>query len=347
MKNYIKIGLYFIFLLVISTEALHGQYASRKISKKQRAYIDSLKQVEYNYIFPIWGKKAYSRGFDIPYPVGLMANYIWIKQGITIENMQLGIESENANVPLAPIDFIGFGDNYNTSYAANFRPDIWIFPFLNVYGLFGFGSSTTEVNLVEPIVIKSVVKQKLSTAGVGVMGAFGIGPLWVSVDANWSWTKPELLDDPVLTKVLGIRLGKTFTFSNKPESNLAFWIGGMRLRMSSNTVGKIKMADAIPQETWDRKDEIVSNYNTWYEGLDPIGQGLVDNTAFPDFMEALDARNGDAIISYGLDKKPNEEWNFLIGGQYQISKSWMIRSEGGIVGDRKSFLLSLNYRFKI
>jgi hypothetical protein len=48
-----------------------------------------------------------------------------------------------------------------------------------------------------------------------------------------------------------------------------------------------------------------------------------------------------------MDKRPEEEWNMVIGGQFQLNKNWMLRSEGGIIGDRKSFLASVNYRFKI
>jgi len=347
MKTSFKIGIIVIMMLSIYNESSDAQYTSRKISKKQQAYTDSLKQVEYNYIFPILGQQAYSRGFDIPYPAGLMANYIWMKQGIVIENFQMGIQSGNVDLPMAPIDFIDFGYNTNTSYAVNFRPDIWILPFLNVYGLFGYGSSTTEVSLTAPVDLKSVVSQNMSTTGFGVMGAFGLGPLFMSVDANWTWTKPELLKDPVLVKVLGVRLGKSFVFKNHPDRNIAVWVGGMRARMNSATVGSVRMADAIPQETWDRVDEIVDDYNTWYDGLDPIKQGIVDNSAFPAFIDALDSRDGSTIIDYGMDKRPVAEWNMVIGGQFQLNKSWMLRSEVGIVGDRKSFLASINYRFKI
>ena len=347
MKLPIQTGIMVLMLLSFFNESSNAQYASRKISKKQQAYTDSLKQVEYNYFFPILGQQAYSRGFDIPYPAGLMANYIWMKQGIVIENFQLGIQSENVDLPMTPVDFIDFGYNTNTSYAVNFRPDLWILPFLNVYGLFGYGSSTTEVNLTEPVELKSVVSQNMSTAGFGVMGAFGLGPLFMSVDANWTWTKPELLQDPVLAKVLGIRLGKSFVFKNQSNRNIAVWVGGMRARMNSATLGSVSMVDAIPQETWDRVDEIVDDYNTWYEGLDPIRQGIVDNSAFPAFIDALDNAEGNTLVHYGMDKRPEEAWNMVIGGQFQLNKNWMLRSEGGIVGDRKSFLASVNYRFKI
>jgi hypothetical protein len=312
-----------------------------------QAYTDSLKQHEYKAIFPILGKKAYQRGFDLPYPAGLMANYIWMKQGIIMDNFQLGIQSENVDVPLTPVDFIEFGRNINTSYAVNFRPDLWIFPFLNVYGLFGYGSSTTEVNLVSPVEMKSVVAQNIRTTGFGVMGAFGLGPLYMSVDGNWTWTKPELLEDAVLVNVLGLRLVAPVVFKKHPQRRLAFWVGGMRAKMSSSTVGAVKMADAIPQETWDRVDEIVDNYNTWYDGLDPIRQGVVDNTAVPGLIDALDNAEGNTIIEYGMDKRPEEKWNMVIGAQYQFNKNWMLRTEGGIIGDRKSFLLSANFRFKI
>lgn len=347
MKATIRIAICIMLMVTFVFEVTEAQYATRKLSKKQEAYIDSLKHVEYNYIFPILGQKVYQRGFDIPYPAGLMGNFIWMRQGIVIDNFQLGVQNENVDLPMTPIDFIDFGSNINTSYAGNFRPDLWIFPFLNVYGLFGYGSSTTEVNLVQPIELKSIVKQGMSTAGFGFMGAFGLGPLWMSVDANWTWTKPELLEDPVKVKVLGLRLGKTFTFRNHPERNFAIWAGGMRARMSSSTVGQIRMADAIPQETWDRVDEIVSDYNTWYDSLDPIQQGIVDNSAFPGFIDALDSRDGNTIIRYGMDKRPVDEWNVVLGAQFQLNKSWQIRTEGGIIGDRKSFLASVNYRFKI
>lgn len=87
--------------------------------------------------------------------------------------------------------------------------------------MFGYGKSHTEVNLVAPVELKSVVDQGISTAVFGIMSAFGIGPAWLSVDANWTWSKPELLDKPVKVSVLGVRLGHTFTFMSRPDRNIA------------------------------------------------------------------------------------------------------------------------------
>ncbi len=198
-----------------------GQYVTKKVRSVHQLYTDSLKNVEYDYIFPILGQAAYKQGFDIPYPAGIMANFISIDQGIDITNMQLGFDGTNNDIPLTPIEFIDFGETRNTSYSYNIRPDLWILPFFNVYGLFGSGKSVTEVNLVAPVALKSVVEQKITTTGFGAMTAFGIGPVWVNVDANWTWNKPELLDKPVQVNVLGLRIGHTFTFKKRPERNIA------------------------------------------------------------------------------------------------------------------------------
>ena len=331
----------FLFLLASQSQA---QYVTKKVKSKHQIYTDSLKNVEYNYVFPILGQGAYSKGFDIPYPIGIMSNFIWMDQGIDITNMQLGLKSDNKDIPLTSTDFIDFGENSNASYAFNIRPDIWIFPFLNVYGLFGYGQSQTEVNLVAPVALKSVVKQGITTAGVGVMTAFGIGPVWLSVDANWTWNKPELLDKPTRVNVLGLRLGHTFTFKSRPDRNIAVWAGGMRLKMGTETKGEIAMKDALPAETWDRRDEIVDQYNVWYDDLTPAKKAIVDATAFPDIIDRLDAADGDAVVRYGMDKQVSEMWNGVVGAQFQLNKHWQFRSEAGLIGDRKSFLFSVNYR---
>lgn len=343
MSIKLNLSLFAVFLLSISYAT--GQYVNTKIKTKHEAYKDSLKQVEYNYTFPILGKGAYKKGFDIPYPAGLMANYMWMRQNLIFDNMQLGIKTDELDIPLTPVDFIEFGENINTSYAYNVRPDLWILPFLNVYGIFGGGQSTTEVNLTAPVPLYSNVQQGLTTAGVGIMGAGGIGPVWFSIDANFTWSKPDLLDKPVQVNVLGIRLGHTFVFKNKPQSNIAIWGGAMSMTMNSETAGEIQLIDALPPEAWDRRDEIVDNYYDWYNNVATPPQKIVADRVLTPIVERIEAADGDTIIRYGMDKQVESRWNGTIGAQYQFNKRWMFRTEAGLIGNRKSFLVSLNYRF--
>ncbi len=345
MSNKIKLIITTFFTFVILSQNSYAQYASKKVKSKHQIYTDSIKQVNYDYIFPILGQQVYKRGFDIPYPIGVMGNFIWMSQGITIDNLQLGLQNDDTDIPLTPVDFIGFGDNTNTSYSINVRPDIWVLPFLNVYGLFGKGQSHTEVNLVKPIELKSIVDQGVRTLGFGIMGAGGIGPVWFSVDANFTWNKPELLEEATRVNILGLRIGHTFVFKNNPERNIAIWAGGMRLFMNTKTAGAIKLGDAIPPETWARIDEIVVNYWNWYDNEATPPQKVIADKVLTPIVDRLDQADGDAIISYSMDKQTKELWNGIIGAQFQLNKRWMLRTEFGIIGDRKSALASVNYRF--
>ncbi len=82
MNSLNKLGIGAIFLLLF-TQYANAQYTSKKVRSKHQIYTDSLKNVEYKYTFPILGQGAYRKGFDIPYPIGIMGNFMWIDQGIT------------------------------------------------------------------------------------------------------------------------------------------------------------------------------------------------------------------------------------------------------------------------
>lgn len=333
-----------LILAFVFMQQSNAQYTSTKIKEIHKAYTDSLKQVKYDNVFPIWGQKIYNKGFDIPYPTGVMVNYVYVKQGLIIDNMRLGLLTDNIDLPLTEVDFIEFGNNYSSANTVLIRPDLWVLPFLNVYGLFGRGSSTTEVNIKFPIELKSIVEQDVSTTGFGLTAGGGLGPVWLAVDWNISWTKPELLDKAVEVKTLGVRFGHNFVNSTKPYRNFGLWIGTMGVSLGSETVGEIKLSDALPQEVWDRADDLVANYEDWYNNTATIAQRAIADQTLGPLVNAIGSADGSAVVRYGLDKQIKEKWNGVIGAQFQLNKNWIFRSEGGLIGDRKSILLSVNWR---
>jgi hypothetical protein len=287
-----------------------------------------------------------------------MANYFWTSQGIIVDNLQLGYKNaynDDNSFDLRPIlddegkELIGFGENSNTAYSYNVRPDLWVFPFLDVYGIFGYGESHTEVNINRlgnsEFNLQSVVDQGIRTAGVGILAAGGIGPVWVSGDFNWTWNKPELTTNTTFVNVMGLRMGHVMKFRKHPEKNVSIWVGAMRVKMQSETLGELTMKEALPQSVWDNKTEIVQKYRNWYDNEATPGQKLVADKTLTPLINELDNRDGASIVQYGIDKKAVQEWNMLLGAQYQFNKRWQLRFEAGILGDRKSFLASLNYRF--
>ena len=62
----------------------------------------------------------------------------------------------------------------------------------------------------------------------------------------------------------------------------------MRLKMESNTVGQIKLIDALPPETWDNRDQLVADYRAWYDVQLPIVQDQIDQTPIPDIVDTIE-----------------------------------------------------------
>ena len=177
------------------------------------------------------------------------------------------------------------------------------------------------------------------------MLAGGIGPVWISTDFNFTWNKPELLDKATQANVMGLRIGHTFVFKNKPHSNIAIWVGAMRIKMQSETLGEIMLKDAFGQEFYDNKDDRVKDYRDWYNNDATEAQKKIADKTLTPIVDEIDIRDGESIVQYGMDKQVVQMWNGLVGMQYQINKRWQLRTEFGLIGDRKSYLASLNYRF--
>ena len=147
------------------------------------------------------------------------------------------------------------------------------------------------------------------------------------------------------------------------------WVGGFRVYLSSGTSGSINAADILPLAEWTEKIETGSSkvessqqkVDTWWAGLTPTEQRNPVNIAKHETANAVLARAGNFLnsasqiiadagqgsIQYSLNKRQKNMWNFLIGSQFQLNKSWMIRAEYGFLGSRQQFLGGIQYRFSL
>ncbi len=75
-----------ILSFTIFSSVVFGQvYTNKEVGEKNAELIDSLKNTEYPYILPIWGKKVTKLGYDLPYSAGIGVNYLWQKSDLVIE----------------------------------------------------------------------------------------------------------------------------------------------------------------------------------------------------------------------------------------------------------------------
>lgn len=173
MKAIIRRGNVFIIILVI-VKIGNAQNVSTlqtgKLGVVEKLYYDSLKAMNYNRILPILGNKVYKKGFDIPYPIGIMINYFYGVQDIIISDINIGFQGPNGSV--GPIDMskiIKFNKVQAAGQNINLRADFWVLPFLNVYGMVSYlPNATTTVELAEPVNLTSKAKQNGHSYGFGV-----------------------------------------------------------------------------------------------------------------------------------------------------------------------------------
>src|ERR1044071_9758710 len=165
---------------ILLVSGLQAQMPRKHLSEKHKRYYDSLRNMEYNRTFPVFGNKVYKRGFDIPFPFGVMVNTFYGRQGIELSNINIGLRGPNE--VLGPINLdnvIEFGKVEATALNINMRADMWVFPFLNVYGLLAYmPTAKTSVEVVKPVQISSSPEQNGWAYGFGAMGAVGVGPVW-------------------------------------------------------------------------------------------------------------------------------------------------------------------------
>jgi hypothetical protein len=345
-----------------------------RVEKEKR---DSIKStVDYPYALPILGEKAAKAGYQLPYSAGLGMNYLWTKAELVIDNLQVGFN----NGPLYDLDeVVRFDKATANAQAINFRPDVWLLPFLNVYGILAKSQPSTVIDagIYVPDAngdwqrvtdLHANAKFGATTLGFGLTPTIGVKGGWIALDMNFTWNDIPALQDPAFAFIFGPRFGKSFKLK-KPDSNLAFWVGGFRLKLNSGTNGSVQLNEVIDVTGLQPKidaglQKVAQNQtqvNNWWNGLSSVEQKNPANVArYETANRALDAAgnflgnldnalNDDqyASVQYSLDKRPKDKWNFIVGSQYQISKSWMLRGEFGFLGSRTQFIGGLQFRFPL
>jgi hypothetical protein len=371
MKNSKILILLFLLMYGVSFSQV---YTNKVVGKKNAELLDSLKVVDYPYALPIWGDKATKKGFQLPYSAGVSVNYFWQKSDLTINNLEVGFN----NGPMHNLDqIIRFDNAVAEATALNVRPDIWLFPFLNVYGIFGKVHSSTTINAgvwipdvdnnwSQIASFESKANFEGTTAGFGITPTIGVGGGWFALDMNVAWTDISVLDKPAMSFIFGPRLGKTFKFS-KPETNVAVWVGAFRVHLKSGTNGSLALSDVLPldgaqakvDEAFIKVNDRQAQVDDWWNGLSNADQAKPSNKAkYETANKALDTAGNlltgidgalstaeTSTVQYSLEKAPKDMWNFIVGSQYQFNRHFMLRAECGFLASRTQFMTSLQYRF--
>jgi len=362
--------------LLATASAAHAQvFTNIEVGKKNAALTDSLKQSHWPYVLPIWGAKATAKGFNLPLPAGFSAQYFGQRSDLVIDNLMVGFN----NGPKHDLDgIVRFDKARAVSDGVSLRPDIWVLPFLNLYGIFGMSKASTDVGYgiwlpdstghdQKIVSLESKVDFTATTFGFGVTPTIGIGGGWMALDMNFTWSDIPQLAQPAAAFVFDPRIGKSFRVGGNPDQNINVWVGGFRVKLNTGTSGSVALGDVLPIDQWqgsvaqgmEKVAQLDQEVEAWWNGLSQAQQENPVNIAkyqaaksalarAAGALEAADAavaNAGSSTVDYSLDKRPADMWNFIVGGQYQVSKKFMVRAEAGFLSSRTQFLGGLQYRF--
>ena len=263
---------------------------------------------------PIWGKTLREQGYALPLPMGVGASFIAMQQTNTIEDFKLLVDNT-----LLPYD-IRVYNAQSVDMNFTFRPDIWILPFLNVYGVLGYTQGSIQpniivpgisadlpvlgqVDIIKPFEVNEKIRYKGTTVGAGATVAGGVGSLFFIVDYNYTVSDMDVLPQLVAAQTLSSRVGLTLE-AFKTQGKGTLWIGAMYLDINEKISEKINLAEQNPE---------------------------------------LAAILGDEI-GYEMTMGVKEPLNFLIGGSWLISPRMNLMVEAG-VGDRSQIMVGFDFRF--
>jgi len=196
--------------------------------------------------------------------------------------------------------------NEESTYTLRF--DAWILPFWNIYGILGRTSGKAN------------------------------GPLKLSLEPVF----------PLLCQLPGNNCNVDTTFVLNYKADVVGYgttiAGGYKDFFGMIDYNRTR-ADLDISVT-DARATVISSRIGWNGKIGGFTGVLWVGAMYQDVAQALDLPLdiGDSVLDVSIDQSTQAPWNYLVGGQWDINRSFSLLAEFGF-GERKSQMLNLTFRF--
>ncbi|EKR5117056.1 TPA: hypothetical protein JLP25_003961 [Escherichia coli] len=275
-------------------------------------------------LLPFFSELA--EGYDLPAPYGVGVNHMAIRQGIQIDSISFS-GMKLGSLPVERLIEIWAGRTRQKSYTETIRLDVWMLPFMNVYGVAGRtkGHSVSDVSIRTPVFTGGAfpsgktqdlnfrLNYKGNTYGAGVTLAGGMNNMFMSLDANYTQTRFDVLDGHINAMTLTPRVGYRFSLPETayfPVGSLSIWVGSMYQDVQQDFRGKLSRL-------------------------------FLPSPALQQWLNRVN-KNGDA--RFEIRQHLKHPWNIMTGIRYDVTRHVSLTAEAGFEA-RKSIFVSGEYRF--
>lgn len=273
-------------------------------------------------VLPFYGQRVIDLGYDLPFPIGISFIYVDTYQHMDLDELEVGLGGNGANVP---IDFVAFSDNDNHTQTPQIKVDAWVFPFMNVFGTFGRVTGEANVNfalngddLLEQLEIDC--SGIISHPACRVLEGKETVPFNVNVDVDgYSYSLGTVLAGGWRSYFLAVPL--TFTYVDMDRTN-----------SEGIVFSAVPRAGKLFHFENDRSLAV-------YGGVSYLDSELRINGNQP-------IPGTDLSIDYKIHQENTDKWQGLVGANFNFNVYWSAMFEYvGFGGDRRQFIAGLNRRF--
>lgn len=321
------------WIMALTSVASRGQTmqevrASSEAATEERDSNPSSAGVEprrWNKPLPMFAQSVIDLGFDLPNPFGLAIVPNGIRQELLLSDLAVGLNGGE----LIEIDFAKFDTPVIENNNVQLKFDAWILPFVNIYATYGkmrgkgkiplavggrdildFLGLNCEGALAPPLCEKNLnfdakPEYRGENYSLGLNVAMGWQRYFVTLPITYSWSNVDIIDNTVASLFVSPRIG--INGSVGESGALAVFIGASYLRADVAISGSINLSEV----------------------------GLNGDIPLPD----------GSTVDYRIYQRNKDRWNYLLGFNWDLSKSWSIQTELGTGGSRDNAIASLTWRF--
>lgn len=240
---------------------------------------------QWSSFLPLMPEMVADQGRELPLPFGVSGIYKHIERDIEISGLRVGPAGSK---PQTAIPFVDVGSSSELNIAME-RFDVWILPFLNLYGLAGNVDNHTVTRgtvivpgpTVQTFNFKGSNDLNTFIGGLGLTLAGGYKDFFMMADVNWS--QADLgFDDEFRAVTASARAGWNSKIGDVP---VRFW-GGVTYWDTGNTAkGTVEVpgrgliqfeADQGPANPWNTSVGVAVSLSKHWEWFGEYGFNLDD-----------------------------------------------------------------------
>ncbi|GAL34853.1 hypothetical protein JCM19240_4403 [Vibrio maritimus] len=265
---------------------------------------------------PLFKKEAEERGYTLPEAFGLSLGYMNVSQGINVDSIALsGLPPQVQNLE------IGTQGGYQESEILTLKADVWVLPFLNFYAIGGKLNGYSETTITS---VKGDLK---------LLPSFPAIPIEV-----------DNLSEPFRLDLDGYTYGVGTVIAGGYESFFAL-VDASYTKTSLTVIdGEIDSIVVSPRIGWDFSRNSDWPIRAWvgaqYQNIEQTLTGNVKDLPLGSVGNLPFLDDAKFTVTQSLANN----WNSLVGAQYEFTPNWVLISELGF-GQRKSFFVTLDARF--